>query len=279
MSVLILVFGMFAFTACGSDDGDDDGVDTPKECEHTYGEWQEKTPATCSDEGVSERICSACGESETAPIEKLSHTAEDDDNDCTTPVLCSGCGVTLVEGKDHEGEVIWFKTLTSHYKVYSCCYTHATEAEDHEKNKGVCTVCGFVPTVTVESKEASAGDTEVRIAISLKDNPGIAGIMINVTFNSDALALVGAESGDAFSALYFTAREEIVNGGTFIWDSANLKEKDVKDGEILILTFKVKNLANVGEYPIVISIKAYDNNLTPFELLIENGRITVVSEE
>lgn len=37
---------------------------------HTYGEWTEKTAATCAKNGTKERTCSVCGHTETAPTTK-----------------------------------------------------------------------------------------------------------------------------------------------------------------------------------------------------------------
>ncbi len=38
---------------------------------HTWGEWQVTTPPTASNEGISTRVCSVCGEKETKLIQKL----------------------------------------------------------------------------------------------------------------------------------------------------------------------------------------------------------------
>ena len=42
--------------------------------EHSYGEWETKKEATCTEEGQKERTCE-CGEKETASIKKVEHTA------------------------------------------------------------------------------------------------------------------------------------------------------------------------------------------------------------
>ncbi len=45
--------------------------------EHTYGDWVETIPATCTEEGLKTRSCTICGESETAPIPATGHSFGD----------------------------------------------------------------------------------------------------------------------------------------------------------------------------------------------------------
>jgi len=42
--------------------------------EHTWGEWKVVTEATCTAEGLEERVCSSCGEKETRAIAMKPHT-------------------------------------------------------------------------------------------------------------------------------------------------------------------------------------------------------------
>lgn len=50
---------------------------------HVFGQWQVKTPATCTTEGLEERIC-ACNESETRPLDIIPHNYVDK--------ICTSCG-------------------------------------------------------------------------------------------------------------------------------------------------------------------------------------------
>lgn len=58
------------------------------------------------------------------------------------------------------------------------------------------------PTITVDSTTAKAG-TSVTVDVSVKDNPGILGMTLNVKYD-DGLTLTTGQSGDAFSALTMT---------------------------------------------------------------------------
>lgn len=69
---------------------------------HSYGEWVEVTPASCSSEGLERRTCE-CGESEERAIGKLPHTPKDverKESTCSEAgheagTVCSVCGETI----------------------------------------------------------------------------------------------------------------------------------------------------------------------------------------
>ncbi|MGN1235377.1 MAG: leucine-rich repeat domain-containing protein, partial [Christensenellaceae bacterium] len=49
--------------------------ETPNDevCSHVYGEWSVVIPATCTEQGEEERICSKCGEKETRTLNAIEH--------------------------------------------------------------------------------------------------------------------------------------------------------------------------------------------------------------
>lgn len=46
--------------------------------EHTYGEWEVKVSATCTEEGIKQKICIVCGHEKTSSIAKISHEYSDE---------------------------------------------------------------------------------------------------------------------------------------------------------------------------------------------------------
>ena len=58
---------------------------------HTFGEWTVTTPATCTEDGVKTRTCSACGETETQTIPATGHSFGE--WTVTTPATCTEDGV------------------------------------------------------------------------------------------------------------------------------------------------------------------------------------------
>ncbi len=82
LCLLMVVFCVVGFTACFGDD----------KCSHKWGQWTETTSATCTEEGVQERECSECGETETSAISPLGHDWEA--ATCTAPKTCKTCSTT-----------------------------------------------------------------------------------------------------------------------------------------------------------------------------------------
>ena len=103
------------------------------------------------------------------------HTPLADDNDCTTPVLCSYCNAVITAAKQHDftgalqsnetghwhqcqndgctvcdtkashtGNPEWETTETQHTKKYLCCGYMTVETASHQWEKGVCMECGYV---------------------------------------------------------------------------------------------------------------------------------------
>ena len=103
------------------------------------------------------------------------HTPPADDNDCTTPVLCSYCSAVITAAKQHDftgalqsdeaghwhqcqndgctvcdtkashtGNPVWETTETQHTQKYSCCGYVTVETVSHRWENGVCTECEYV---------------------------------------------------------------------------------------------------------------------------------------
>ena len=270
------------------DDGTDGGAD--ETCTH---EWQ---AATCK----APATCSLCGATDGA---KGAHTPEADDDDCTTAVRCTECNAVVIKANTthmggmptctslaecsvcgkaygelavHAESVIWIKRLDVHYQAYACCLERVSEDEAHSSAFD-CSVCGFLPTIVAEEKSASAGET-VTLALSIEDNPAIIAMSVEVVFNDTALTLVGAARGTAFAPLDFTPDNRLASGAKFLFDGVDIAEGDVRDGEILILTFEISDSAAIGDYMIQISVSAYNNELKSVSFATSGGKITVEND-
>lgn len=109
--------------------------------------------ATCTSDGRESIHCRKCGASQpgtekviTAPGHKL----EEDDGDCTTPVLCEVCGGVAV-GAGSEHNFRWTHDENGHWQKCANENCEATEQkEEHQyaegsdcTKAGICTVCGY----------------------------------------------------------------------------------------------------------------------------------------
>ena len=146
-----------------------------------------------------------------------------------------------------------------------------------------CTVCGNsykdnytdvlktddpnAAQIVVDSKTASAGN-KVTVNVSLKNNPGIMGFKFNVAYDSSVMTLENAESV-GIEALY----SQNITDNPFVvsWESG--VSEITTNGEIVKLTFAVKNDAKEGIYPITIT---YDEDEI-YNLKEENVHFNIVN--
>ena len=110
---------------------------------HAFGDWEETTPATCTEDGVKTRTCSACGETETQTIPATGHSFGE--WTVTTPATCtvdgvesrtcSACGETETRAIPATGHSFGEWTVT----------TPATCTEDGAESR-TCSACGETET-------------------------------------------------------------------------------------------------------------------------------------
>lgn len=106
LAIIVSVFMVVSATACG-------GNGVGSECTHTWGEWQTKTQATCTQEGAKERKCTLCEETENDKIAMLAHSWVS--ATCKAPKTCSVCAITEGEPTSHvfNQKVVSSKALKS----------------------------------------------------------------------------------------------------------------------------------------------------------------------
>ena len=130
--------------------------------------------------------------------------------------------------------------------------------------------------VSVESKNASAGEN-VKVAVSLKNNPGIVGMTLKLTYNERAMTLTAVDKGSALGEMTFTPPKDLGSGCKLPWDAEFVIPEDATNGEILILTFKISATAAAGDYSVSVSTVGdiVDNDLMPVTAVLRNGKITI----
>jgi len=136
--------------------------------EHTYGEWETKTPATCSAKEVQQRTCSVCSYVETKEVgDYANHTLTDvaeTPKTCTTDGIkahkhCSVCekdfdaegnvlsAADLVIEASHNLDDEYVVNETTHKVDCLDCDYFVEEEHEHDENTGLC-VCGKDLTIT-----------------------------------------------------------------------------------------------------------------------------------
>ena len=84
--ILTVMIAILSFSSCGH--------------EHAWSEWKTVTDATCSAEGLKERVCE-CGEKETQPIQVKEHTPGAEAT-CTQAQKCLVCNADIVSALGHK---------------------------------------------------------------------------------------------------------------------------------------------------------------------------------
>lgn len=127
-------------------------------------------------------------------------------------------------------------------------------------------------TIKVDSVTASSQNT-VSVPIRISGNTGICGATITVGYDS-RLKLTKIDNGDAFTNLDMTKPGDLkANPFNLVWDGI---EADNSNGTIATLVFEKPKES--GVYNISVSYEngdIVDENLSPLEVAVENGSITV----
>lgn len=132
------------------------------------------------------------------------------------------------------------------------------------------------PTIFVENTSANKGDTTVELAVNVKNNPGILGMLFSVHYDESVMTLVDCQNGAAVSALTLTKPSNYGSGCNFVWYGN--EAGDISDGTVLTLVFDITESASSGNYPIEISYvdgDICDASYNPIAFTVEPGLIIV----
>ena len=122
------------------------------------------------------------------------------------------------------------------------------------------------PTLSLSSITASRGE-EVNVSLSISDNPGIMAVTLGINFDNTRLEFVkGTDSG-------FTGWSVTANQAAWVGSADS-----TFNGEILTLTYKVKDDAPAGDAVVTVICgdgDMADSSENPYIPVIEPGKITV----
>ena len=243
---------------------------------HTWDAGIVVKSATCDEDGVMLYTCSSCGDTKTEAIPATGHTygewvLEDEDNHKKE---CS-CGDAVREAHTWDAGVVTVAptTTTEGIKTYTCTICNGTKTEVIEKLPDPTRL----PTITVGDASAKAGK-EVTIPVSISNNPGLVGLILEFSYDSTVLTLTGYEQGNTFGNWEFTKPGDITaNPIRFLWDGT---DADSTNGNLLFLKFAVADDAILGDYLIDVTVKAASNqDLEDVEITEVDGKVTVDGRE
>ena len=162
------------------------------------------------------------------------HTPLADDNDCTTPVLCSYCNAVITAAKQHDftgalqsnetghwhqcqndgctvcdtkashtGNPEWETTETQHTKKYSCCGYVTVKTEEHEWKDGVCEVCGY--------RYVSGGSTAPEDDVKTTADSATSGTTTSTTVKDTKTETVKNEQGEDISKITAKVSDKVAD--------------------------------------------------------------------
>ena len=106
--------------------------------------------------------------------------------------------------------------------------------------------------ITVDPVEAMPGET-VDMKVRIENNPGIVSANLKISFDND-LTLVNAVNGNVFpSSMNFIKPKKLLNGEKIIggcrlmWQGFDIAKSDIKDGIMVVLSFRLSEKAQKGK--------------------------------
>lgn len=130
------------------------------------------------------------------------------------------------------------------------------------------------PTLIVENKECKCGDT-VAISVNTINNPGLLGLMLNISYDENVMELKKVINGSIMSDYMFTPPKNTKSGCNAAWSIVDAPE--VGDGELVKFVFEIKKDAVSAIYPIDVSCinNAFDNNYNVVSFEVINGTLKI----
>lgn len=133
-------------------------------------------------------------------------------------------------------------------------------------------------TLTVSNPKANIGET-VDVDISIKNNPGLVGMTLDVDFDSSVMELVKVTDSGLLGTNYH--KPELESPYTLSWSNDTMTSNIIKNGKIATLSFLIKDKAVKGKkYPITISYDyenydIYDCDINPIKFTLQSGSISI----
>ncbi|MDD6035061.1 MAG: cohesin domain-containing protein [Lachnospiraceae bacterium] len=143
-----------------------------------------------------------------------------------------------------------------------------------------------ISTVTASAQETATitassctveRDTMASVTFNLKENPGIWGMKLKISYDHSALTLESVTNGSVFESGEFTMSEELDKDPyVIVATSSSLKNKTAR-GTIVSLNFTVNSDAEFKSYPVAVEIsQAINVEGEEVSVSAGNGTVTVV---
>ena len=147
-----------------------------------------------------------------------------------------------------------------------------------------CSVCVYADTnekftIRVDSKEVKVGET-IELNINMENNTGILAMLFVLNYDSECLKLIDVKNGTIVEGAIF-GNDYSQIPYKMLWNSAS-DTNFTDNGVLATLVFEVMANASDSVTDVTLTYKeknVYDVDLNPVDISVENGTITIVSEE
>ena len=198
---------------------------------HTWGEWADTTPATCTENGERTRECEVCDKTESEAIDALGHTwgdwTETRAPGCETEGekerSCAVCGKTESEAIDalgHDaGGVAWEHDPESHWKICKRCNKEAEKNAHDFGTTGIC-FCGVIGETPVsEFIFSSLGNNEWEVTEYIGTRLAV---VIPSVYQNGAVTSIGSSAFDGYTGLTsITIPNSVTSIGDYAFDGCS----------------------------------------------------------
>ena len=209
--------------------------------------WTITKAATCTESGSQTRKCQTCGYTETAEIAATGHKYT---------------------------EKVISPTQTEQGYTLHTCSVCGSSYKDNYKDKLPTVIDENTPQIIIENKTASAG-SEVKVNVSLKNNPGISSMGLTLEYDKTKLTLKAVNYNSAMGGQ--SMQPQTMDSPVILnWISPIANYNG--DGIYAELVFKVSDKAESGAVPIEItydSNNVYNLNDENVDFAVKNGTVTV----
>ena len=207
-----------------------------QECTHDFGDWTVDVSADCTTTGTKSRICTICNEIEEIEIPATGHSYTENVTSptCTdqgyTTHTCSACANSYKDS---------YVSPLGHNYLGGSCTRCGTEDPNYEINEND-------PQFVIENVTANPGST-VQVAVSLKNNPGIWGMDLDVEYDKSKMTLTNVINGTIFSDGEWTPGNLAGNKYILSYEASGF-ENITSDGVIAILEFTINEDTEVDQF-------------------------------
>lgn len=138
------------------------------------------------------------------------------------------------------------------------------------------TVSAATPGLSAKYNNSTSGAEEFEVEISLKNNPGLNGIMISAHYDPTVLSLVSTANGGLFKTIFTTSQTLSVEPYKIMWITTDQNFEEItEDGIMVTYVFKVNDNAPIEKTNLNFEIVDFSDNKNTKTMNFDNTSITI----